>query len=114
MSKHRGHSHYQPCTRCGTYIKTTSYNPGFVCAPCRRAAGMAVHGRISGSTPKAAPPMPVLSHGRCQSCSRVEPLANGRCEDCRFYGIAETDAELSARGRKAQGGVNDWVRRRRA
>jgi len=38
----------------------------------------------------------VSGFGRCEGCNRnFQYLANGLCEDCRFYGIAENDKELS-------------------
>ena len=44
--------------------------------------------RAIDSTALTPIPCPVLSIGQCISCKRHnQHLANGVCQDCRFYGI---------------------------
>lgn len=78
-------------------------------------AGLPVAGNsANGYTALSVAPQQVLSFGKCKTCPQDnQELANGRCEDCRFYGIPENDWVLSEQGRKSPGGRYDHVKRGR-
>lgn len=109
----RRHYHKWKCSICGQHVSTSSVNPGYKCASCRRSLGLAVSGAAgNGYTALTIAPLPHFEIGRCQGpCGRDDQLlSNGLCECCRFYNIEEVDPELSARARKAHPGTNDFTR----
>lgn len=66
-----------------------------LCAECR-----GISDYPDGITPRKL----VLSTGQCRQCGRSgKALANGRCEDCRFYGIGDVDEKRSRAGKQGGG-----------
>lgn len=118
MTPRRRTYHKHPCSQCGATVSTSSHSRHYVCASCRRAAGLCVAGKRSGGyTSLTVAPQQLPSFGTCErsrgGCGRKnQKLSNGRCEDCRFYGIPETDWILSAQGRHSRGGEFDFIKRR--
>lgn len=101
MTPRKRHYHKWRCSQCGQLISTSSYSKHYVCSSCRRAIGLTVMGRSSlGYTALTVAPQQIAGFGRCEKCKRGnQALSNGRCEDCRFYGIPENDWVLNERGR---------------
>lgn len=114
--KRREH-HKRACSLCERVSWTSvPLSKVYICASCKRAAGLTGTGRRGEGhySTLAIHPVPVVSFGRCPSCKRNgQKLINNRCECCNWYDDShDVDADLSARGRSAHGGVNDFVRRK--
>lgn len=115
----RREHHKRACSKCG-HVSWTSVplSKVYIDAACKRAAGLTGTGRRGEGhySTLAIVQKQVITFGTCPCCGRDnQRLINGKCDDFYWYDDShDVDADLSARGRSARGGVNDWVRRGRA
>lgn len=106
------------CARCSRVSWTSVSKRHYICASCKRAAGLAGTGRHSEAkySSMVVVPKPDITIGTCPCCGREnQELLNGKCADYYWYDDRhDVDADLSARARRGKGGANDFVRKVRS